>query len=75
MNGNWFKVAMVAIGLIIGVATSGGVASIKYSSLEAELDALKVAQAERLARIETDVQWIRGQIERMLVARLEANND
>lgn len=72
-NGNWFKVAMVAIGIVVGSAGSGGVAAMKYSQLKAEVDAVKVEQADRLARIETDVQWIRKQMERMLIAQLENN--
>lgn len=69
-NGNWFKVAMVAIGIVVGTAGAGGVAATQYNSLRADVDKVKMEQADRLARIETDVQWIRGQLESMLETRL-----
>jgi hypothetical protein len=80
-NGRWFSVAMMAVGLLVGGVSAGGVAKLELAAMDKELDKIKVIQADKLGRIEEkiddnaeDIQWIRGQIERMLIRELEVRD-
>lgn len=58
-NGSrWFTISMMAISLIVGAVSVGGVAKLEINALDAEVDAVKLEQTDRLGRLEQKMDTV-----------------